>query len=293
MSTTEIEKSLLMIILDVNPVQRIVKQEAKILSQCIESVIVFANSHLMQASSNGLGLIACHGQGAKFLYPEPEKSVEVRQFDGQYEKFTLVERTVRQTLQRVINDLINTRPLNSESLISGALSLALCYIARLEREKVPGEKLHSRIFVVTGSNDSATQYMNYMNIFFTAQKMGVILDVCSLDQELTLLQQACDITGGNYLKIPQLAGLLQYLLWVFLPDPEVRAKLVLPPPVKVDYRAACFCHHELIDIGYVCSVCLSIFCKFSPICTTCHTLFKMPAPIPVKMKKKKKFAEIP
>lgn len=41
---------------------------------------------------------------------------------------------------------------------------------------------------------------------------NVILDICSLDQELTLLQQGCDITGGNYLKVPQLAGLLQYLL---------------------------------------------------------------------------------
>lgn len=38
------------------------------------------------------------------------------------------------------------------------------------------------------------------------------MDVCSLDQELTLLQQGCDITGGNYLKVPQLNGLLQYLL---------------------------------------------------------------------------------
>lgn len=109
--------------------------------------------------------------------------------------------------------------------------------------------------------------------------------MCSLDQELTLLQQGCDITGGNYLKVPQLSGLLQYLLvkeqyddfllfnafnfiniyiymhlfdqWIFLPDPNIRSKLVLPPPVKVDYRAACFCHQELIDIGYVCSICLS------------------------------------
>ncbi|KAG5329140.1 TF2H3 factor, partial [Acromyrmex charruanus] len=123
-------------------------------------------------------------------------------------------------------------------------------------------------------------------------EFNVILDVCSLDQELTLLQQGCDITGGNYLKVPQLAGLLQYLLWVFLPDPSVRSKLVLPPPVKVDYRAACFCHQELIDIGYVCSICLSIFCKFSPICTTCHTVFKMPGPMPIKMKKKKKNVDI-
>lgn len=45
--------------------------------------------------------------------------------------------------------------------------------------------------------------------------------------------------------------------WIFLPDPVTRSKLVFPPATKVDYRAACFCHRELIDIGYVCSVCLS------------------------------------
>jgi len=45
---------------------------------------------------------------------------------------------------------------------------------------------------------------------------NVILDVCSLDQELTLLQQGCDITGGNYLKIPQRTGLLEYLLVYYM-----------------------------------------------------------------------------
>ena len=48
-----------------------------------------------------------------------------------------------------------------------------------------------------------------------------------------------------------------YFQWVFLPDPSTRKKLTLPPKVQVDYRAACFCHRNLIDIGYVCSVCLS------------------------------------
>ncbi|XP_074100189.1 transcription factor B4 [Cotesia typhae] len=290
--TNEIEKSVLTIILDVNPLQRLVRNDPKVMTQCIDAVTVFANAHLMESSTNELAVLACHGQGAKFLYPKPDKPIEIRQFDGQYEKLTLVERTVRSQLQETINELLQCGNLRNESLISGALSLALCYISRLERDKAPGEKLHSRVLIVTGSNDSATQYMNYMNIFFTSQKMGVVIDVCSLDQELTLLQQACDITGGNYLKISQFAGLLQYLLWVFLPNPAVRTKLVLPPPVKVDYRAACFCHHELIDIGYVCSICLSIFCKFSPICTTCHTLFKAPAPIPAKIRKKKKHSDV-
>lgn len=44
---------------------------------------------------------------------------------------------------------------------------------------------------------------------------------------------------------------------MFLPDCEQRSQLVLPPPAHVDYRAACFCHRNLIEIGYVCSVCLS------------------------------------
>lgn len=159
-----------MIILDVNPAQRIVKQETKILSQCLDSTIVFANAHLMRSSNNELAVMACHGHSAKFLYP-CENTAEIRQMDGQYEKFTIVEHTVRQQLQQVINEISTDLSLNVESLISGALSMALCYIARLERDKVAGQKLHARILVITASNDSAKQYMNYMNIFFTAQKM--------------------------------------------------------------------------------------------------------------------------
>ncbi|MCJ1309844.1 RNA polymerase II transcription factor B subunit 4 [Agyrium rufum] len=91
--------------------------------------------------------------------------------------------------------------------------------------------------------------------------------------------------GGNQ------QGILQYLLMTFLPDQTARknlwapaslsSSLNLPPssldpstdstlknssttPVAgggVDFRAACFCHRRVVDIGYVCSVCLSIFCE--------------------------------
>lgn len=115
----------------------------------------------------------------------------------------------------------------------------------------------SRILVVTGGSECASQYMSYMNIFFAAQRGGVVLDVCNLGRPMTLLQQGCDLTQGQYLNLRQLDGFLEFLLWVFLPDPEMRKKLVLPPKVPVDYRAACFCHRDLIDQGYVCSICLS------------------------------------
>ncbi|KAG8227187.1 hypothetical protein J437_LFUL003393 [Ladona fulva] len=304
----EIESSLLVIVIDTNPSQRIVREGSQILTQCLDSVIAFANSHLMMKCSNKLAIIACHNHASKFLYP-PSSDDEIgedgdvrnaQQIDGQYEVFTHVERTVRRNIQRLIAfgdqelpDIHENRitgavnSLGGDSLLAGALAMALCYIHRIEKDIPPSTKVNSRILVVTASGDSASQYMNYMNVFFTAQKRNIVIDVCSLDQEPGLLQQGCDITGGLYLRIPQIQGLLQYLLWVFLSDPPIRKKLVLPPPVKVDYRAACFCHRELIDIGYVCSVCLSIFCKFSPICTTCHTVFKTPAPLPLKVKKKR------
>ncbi|KAJ8974168.1 hypothetical protein NQ317_013125 [Molorchus minor] len=283
--TSTDETSLLVIILDSNPSQKTLRDNPHVLTQCVDSVIALANSHLMQKAQNKLAIMACHSKTSQFIYPGPEKPLDVRQIDGQYEAFTIVEKTTKHNLAKLL--LSENSTVITESLLAGAIAMALCYIARIQRTKPPGAKLNSRILVVTGSGSSASQYMNYMNVFFTAQKQNVVIDVCALDQHLSLLQQGCDITNGLYLKVPQLQGLLQYLLWVFLPEPPVREKLVLPPPVKVDYRAACFCHRELIDTGYVCSVCLSIFCKFSPICTTCHTVFKVPAPLTVKPKKKK------
>ncbi|ENN73317.1 hypothetical protein HUJ04_002131 [Dendroctonus ponderosae] len=283
--TSADEISLLVVILDTNPTQKMLRDKQNQLTNIVDSVVAFSNSHLMQKAQNKLAVMACHSKTSQFIYPGAKKPLDVRQVDGQYEAFLLVEKTVKQNLAELLGSESSTAV--TESLLAGAIAMALCYIARLQRTKPPGSKLNSRILVVSGSGDSASQYMNYMNVFFTAQKLNVVLDVCALDQHLSLLQQGCDITGGMYLKVPQITALLQFLLWVFLPEPPIREKLVLPPPVKVDYRAACFCHRELIDIGFVCSVCLSIFCKFSPICTTCHMVFKIPGPLAVKPKKRK------
>ncbi|KAJ8779261.1 hypothetical protein J1605_012723 [Eschrichtius robustus] len=176
---------------------------------------------------------------------------------------------------------------HTETLLAGSLAKALCYIHRMNKDVKDNQEMKSRILVIKAAEDSTLQYMNFMNVIFAAQKQNILIDACVLDSDSGLLQQACDITGGLYLKVPQMPSLLQYLLWVFLPDQDQRSQLTLPPPVHVDYRAACFCHRNLIEIGYVCSVCLSIFCNFSPICTTCETAFKISLPPVLKAKKKK------
>ncbi|CAG7659352.1 unnamed protein product [Allacma fusca] len=252
----------------------------------------------MLQAGNQVAIIGSHLNNCHYIYPKEvvkgPKPVH-RQQDGQYEVFYELEVTVREKVKEIVKeksfvtskDVANTRGGgNYTSCLASALSRALCYINRKEKELQSGEKLDSRILVISGSSESSAQYMAFMNAFFTAQKQGVTIDACVLGPYATLLGQGADLTGGIYLKPPQIPGLLQYLMWIFLPDVSMRKKLALPPQEPVDYRAACFCHRHLIEQGFVCSVCLSIFCKFSPICTTCHAVFKAP-PMPAKIGKKK------
>lgn len=49
----------------------------------------------------------------------------------------------------------------------------------------------------------------------------------------------------------------------FIPDNSTRKHLVPPTQINVDFRAACFCHKRIVDIGFVCSICLSSQCPIS------------------------------
>ncbi|TKS78643.1 IIH subunit 3 General transcription factor [Collichthys lucidus] len=246
-SSPEDEISLLVIVVDVNPIwwgQQAQREPEFTLSKCLDAVMVLGNSHTAMTRTNKLAVIASHCQDSHFLYPSKNwrggdnvGDDACSSGDGKYELLSVANNLIAEEIRNVMAKT--------------------------------GQDLKSRIVVIKAAEDCALQYMNFMNVIFAAQK------------------QACDITGGLYLKIPHKLALAQYLLWVFLPDSEQRSQLVLPPPAHVDYRAACFCHRNLIEIGYVCSVCLSIFCNFSPICTTCETAFKIQLPQMVKPKKKK------
>lgn len=294
---SEDEVSLLVIVLDVNPIwwgQQTQREPEFTLSKCLDAVMVMANSHLIMTRTNKLAVIASTCQESHFLFPSKHwKAGDVTGDDstsaggdGKYELLSVANDLIAEEM-RALLARTEVKGHQTDTLLAGALAKALCYIHRLSKQLEAGQDMKSRILVVKAAEDCALQYMNFMNVIFAAQKHNVLIDACVLDSDSGLLQQACDITGGLYLKIPQRVALTQYLLWVFLPDVDQRSQLILPPPVHVDYRAACFCHRNLIEIGYVCSVCLSIFCNFSPICTTCETAFKIPLPQMVKAKKKK------
>jgi len=158
---------------------------------------------------------------------------------------------------------------------SSALSLALCYANRASKES---RNLTPRILLIKASPDAPAQYIPVMNCIFAAQKMqGLVIDACVLAHaDSAQGQQAALLTKGLYLKPANEGALLQYLLSLFAVDPLTRQCINMPQQVNMDNRATCFCHKNSVDLGYICSVCLSVFCTVASSCATCGASLTSP-----------------
>ncbi|EPQ27437.1 uncharacterized protein PFL1_04975 [Pseudozyma flocculosa PF-1] len=144
------------------------------------------------------------------------------------------------------------------------------------------QAFRNRILILSVTPDASTQYIPMMNCIFAAQKKSILIDVCKVfGADTVFLQQAAHLTGGTYFRIDEAAtveggaasGLLQCLMSSYLPSRSIRDVMHLPMLDEVDFRAACFCHRRIVDVGYVCSVCLSLFCEPRPVCLTCQSRY--------------------
>jgi len=198
-----------------------------------------------------------------------------------YRPFKVVDSVVTSNIQKEL-DLIERLTEEPPVALVGALTKALCFINRLAHPlsgNVADEtaaRADPRILILSVSPDLSASYIPVMNSIFSAQKLKVTIDVCKIfGEETVFLQQAAHLTGGSYIYLERRDALLQYLMMSFLPPSSLRHVIAVPRQDKVDFRAACFCHKNIVDIGFVCSVCLSIFCSPVPVCSTCRTKFPM------------------
>jgi transcription initiation factor TFIIH subunit 3 len=198
---------------------------------------------------------------------------------NKYRPFSQIEHDILASLRELIAstseiDVSGT----TTTQMAGALTLALSYINKAtlastesgttasssinadgtetSSADMPGA-LHSRILVISVSGDLAHQYIPIMNTTFAAQRLRIPIDILKLAGDTVFLQQASDATKGTYMQLRNPQGLLQYLMMAFLPDQAARKCLFSPSQEVVDFRAACFCHRNVVDVGFVCSICLS------------------------------------
>ena len=194
---------------------------------------------------------------------------------NKYRPFALIEDSLLASLRELIStttegDISTT----NTTQMAGALTLALAFInkrqvaftdenasAKEPTNSIEGPEntagLQSRILVVSVSGDLAHQYIPIMNTTFAAQRMRIPIDILKLAGDTVFLQQASDTTKGIYMELKSPQGILQYLMMAFLPDQTSRKSLIAPTQEIVDFRAACFCHRKVVDVGFVCSICLS------------------------------------
>ncbi|KAF3799471.1 RNA polymerase II transcription factor B subunit 4 [Colletotrichum gloeosporioides] len=329
-SSHETTPSLLSIVIDTNPRAWATLNDVLPLSKAIASILVFVNAHLAFSNANQVAIIASHSNRAVWLYPtkpEPKAastngaSEDVDMADAfaptpnksnanKYPQFAQIEKAVLGAIREVINQTTEVDLSCTTTQLSGALTLALSYINKAsmalnETNKTPEAtratssaltRLHARIFILSVSDSEPVQYIPTMNAVFAAAHSQIPIDTLALSGDATFLQQASYITDGTFMQAASPRGLLSYLMFAYSADAEARSSLIPPTHHTVDFRAACFCHGRVVDTGFVCSICLSIFCDVpeNSECLTCGTKLSLgsygakPAVVPRRKKKKKK-----
>lgn len=274
------------------------------LKHTLYTVLVFLNAHVAMQHGNGLAVYGAVAGFARLLYttaPFVQQNPQVtdRSTVSQCLPFKQIDDAVFGGVRSMMGDACsvdNGKDAHKPNGMVRALSLALCHINRVmamtrmgdaqseldpvamdrnvQRNKMAAATFRYRILILSVTPDASAQYVPMMNCIFSAQKQGIHIDVCKLFGEDTVfLRQACHLTGGHYYRLERLDGLLQILMTVYLPSRSIRPSLMFPAMDDVDFRAACFCHRRNVDIGYVCSVCLSIFCEPRKECLICRSEF--------------------
>ncbi|KHN99211.1 Transcription factor Tfb4 [Metarhizium album ARSEF 1941] len=326
-TTAEETPSLLAIVLDTNPRAWAALDDVLPISKAVANVLVFVNAHLAFSNVNQVAVVAAHVNRAVWLYPTPpqpppaDASGDVQMSDvppdpprssaNKYPQFAQIETAVLGSMHKLMAQTTERDLEATTTQLSGALTLALCHInkasqalsgasgslaelARPSADAAPPIK--GRILVLSVSDSEPSQYIPTMNAVFAAAHAQVAIDTLSLSGDPTFLQQACFNTSGTFLAAANPKGLLTYLMFGLIADTEARRSLVTPTHDTVDFRAACFCHGRVVDRGFVCSICLSIFCEppENAECLTCGTKLALgnygakPAVVPRKKKRKKR-----
>lgn len=278
----------LSVVIDLSPTQWHLSSEAAkgdsrplSLEFFFSQLLVFLNSHIACKDENTLAVFGALPGRSVLLFSSANEAKEHREDladANAYLPFKTLDSTVMKSISDHI-DSLGVSDVEAPTGLVGALTKALCHINRLTatastQPNAQATSLDPRILILSVSPDQSSSYIPVMNSIFSAQKLKVTIDVCKLfGSESVFLQQAAHLTGGSYIYLDRPDALLQYLTMSFLPPPAIRQLLSVPTQDKIDFRAACFCHKRIIDIGFVCSVCLSIFCQPVPVCSTCRTKF--------------------
>ncbi|KAG8981538.1 RNA polymerase II transcription factor B subunit 4 [Tulasnella sp. JGI-2019a] len=252
------------------------------ISTFLAQVLILINAHLANRDDNTLAVIGAFPQTSEILYTTSNSLIEEDDDMLQGPEDANVYRPFRIVDSALIDHVLKKMEEHSggpdgtgkgSGGLVAAITKGLCHINKIIHASADATSASDgtavgstvttaatspKILILSVSPDSSTSYIPLMNSIFAAQKLRVKIDVCKIyGPDTVFLQQASYLTGGSYIHMERRDALLQYLMMCFLPPSSLSGILATPTQDKIEFRAACFCHKNIVDIGFVCSVCLS------------------------------------
>jgi len=208
-----------------------------------------------------LALILALPTGAEYLYA------------GKFEEAKL--RQSRHVLKERLAAMAQSGALGGESLVSQGLCMAACFVKK-------HSSIHrGRILLFDTSSSAgglAKQSVEISNCGWALSQVPLVpcVDVVSLGGPKTaaVLVNLVKKTRGTLIT-PSLtrspASVLQSLLFLSTTQSEGVLKSTQPKTTDAsDMGAVCTCHANPLECGYICSVCLAVYCsEASGVCAVC------------------------
>jgi transcription initiation factor TFIIH subunit 3 len=267
-------REVVVFLVDANPVEwaHVNPQQDITFPEFLDQLFAYLSQMILCDVFQLAPVVAYNQFGARWLFPAPERVDSL--ISGRLQATNTDEvldycRRLLDGLRRFAAECARVpSPRDTGVRLDVALSFALSHL-----NKYPADA-NKRIMVLTRSPDPVANFESTMNAVFAAHRIRVVIDSILIKVRSSLfLNQAAILTNGFSIALQTRPKcLIQYLLTI--PPLCIRHLIVLKKVKAIDYKTPAVNTKNMIDIGLMCPVCLSVFEKTEkPMfrCTVCGT----------------------
>lgn len=273
------QKEQIVILFDLNPIAwnyienqknvKSLKAEITSINETISNIFSYLTQMMLSDMIYPPAIIGYLQESLCWLFPDSQ--IAQPSFEGTI--ITNSPNVVQHYTHTVLNKLLEfikhisqdkTPPKTNVSAIDKALANALCYLNRSKAS-------FKRVLIFSVSPDDPSLFHSLMNSIFAARHTHITIDsiMISADSSLSsiFLNQAAIITKGIYLEPNHPKYIAQYLYNI--PLTSIREITQIPLIKSLDFKVKAIDTNNLVDHGFLCPICLSIFEEQIEKCPRC------------------------
>ena len=250
------------------------------IEEIIECITLHIFNHIGQSAQNSARLYRFDEVECKQVFPvnDMDKSLIKMMDFGQ----------VREIIKDRILDYIDQKQLNivQYSKIIQALGKSLCYLNKtsvdMGRVTEKGRNVAGKILIVFNSEVPNECFNQLMSCTFICQQRNWFIDCVTLNSKKHdyLLQASAKTKGLYFFAKNPTRGMMQYFMQVFNLKGSERTNFCMPYLTFTPFNSSCDCHNQKVDIAWICSRCLGVYCKkgkeaCNGICQFCGVRFDL------------------